>query len=85
MNQKDEPQILDTRLIPEFIMTSCLEITENINEGYAAFGAGCYWGVEKWFTDKFEYKDALLGYSVGYISTNSDDPENPTYRDVCSK
>lgn len=40
-------------MIPDNIGSMCLDATGNINEEYATFGAGCYWGVEKWFTDKF--------------------------------
>lgn len=43
----------------------------------AAFGAGCFWGVEETFRNTKGVVDAAVGYEGG-------DFKNPTYRDVCS-
>ena len=29
--------------------------SKNDNEEFATFGAGCYWGTEKWYTDKNKF------------------------------
>lgn len=53
----------------------------------ATFGAGCYWGTEKFFVSNFqkEFGACLQGYAVGFMSPFADDMRNPTYRDVCTK
>ena len=43
----------------------------------AAFGAGCFWGVE----ETFRKIDGVIDTKVGYMGGNS---KNPNYRDVCS-
>lgn len=57
------------------------------NEELATFGAGCYWGTEKYFVTNLQKKfpDYLLGYGVGFMSPDEDAPKNPTYRQVCTK
>ena len=57
------------------------------SEELATFGAGCYWGTEKWYVTNFQKKfpDCLLGYGVGFMSADENAPANPTYRQVCSK
>lgn len=50
------------------------------NEEFATFGAGCYWGTEKWFISKFKFVDAITGYAVGFMSPDEDAIKNPTYR-----
>lgn len=42
----------------------------------AAFGAGCFWGVEATFRKVPGVKDAICGYMGGRT-------ENPTYKSVC--
>ena len=49
------------------------------NEEFATFGAGCYWGTEKWFAENYEHKNALLGYAVGFMTSNPEGMKNPTY------
>eukprot|EP01130_Rhizamoeba_saxonica_P016947 TRINITY_DN795_c0_g1_i1.p1 TRINITY_DN795_c0_g1~~TRINITY_DN795_c0_g1_i1.p1 ORF type:complete len:182 (-),score=40.19 TRINITY_DN795_c0_g1_i1:30-575(-) len=44
----------------------------------ATFGGGCFWGVEKWFLQRFpDIKTSAVGYQGGSVS-------NPGYRLVCT-
>jgi methionine-S-sulfoxide reductase len=43
----------------------------------ALIGAGCFWGIEKFYSEITGVIDTKVGYSGG--NTN-----NPTYQDVCS-
>ena len=58
-------------------------------EELATFGAGCYWGTEKYYAINYEKNKpgSMLGYSVGFMSPTPEikAPENPTYKEVCSK
>ena len=55
-------------------------------EEFATFGAGCYWGTEKYYAKNFSDKHpgAILGHSVGFMSPNSSAVANPSYRQVCA-
>ena len=57
------------------------------NRALATFGAGCYWGTEKFFCTDFAKKypqGAIIGTSVGFMSPNPNAMKNPSYRQVCS-
>ena len=45
-------------------------------EDFAIFGAGCYWGTEKYFVVNFQkkYPNSLLGYAVGFMSPDQNAP-----------
>jgi peptide-methionine (S)-S-oxide reductase len=45
----------------------------------AAFGAGCFWGTEKWFRKQFG--QALKTTAVGYMGGTT---KNPNYEQVCT-
>lgn len=54
----------------------------------ACFGAGCYWGTEKYlrysFQEKFAHLDGrIISGQVGFMGPVGS-PANPTYKDVCS-
>jgi len=45
----------------------------------ATFGAGCFWGTQKFF--KKQFKDGIAKSAVGYLGGNI---KNPSYKDVCT-
>jgi len=49
---------------------------QNVTLQKAAFGAGCFWGVEAAFRQVKGVTSTAVGYSGGHF-------ENPTYEDVC--
>mmetsp|Transcript_12882 Transcript_12882/g.21793 ORF Transcript_12882/g.21793 Transcript_12882/m.21793 type:complete len:201 (+) Transcript_12882:269-871(+) len=55
-------------------------------EQLATFGAGCYWGTEKFFATDFEerFPGAILGTSVGFMSPNPNAMKEPSYNEVCT-
>ncbi len=57
------------------------------NTDQACFGAGCYWGTEKFFRHDFSKKHIDIGIihegQVGFMGP-SDAPKDPNYRDVCT-
>ena len=61
------------------------ELTGHPGEVLATFGAGCYWGTEKYFATNFakQHPKAILGHAVGFMSPNDNAIENPKYREVC--
>lgn len=65
--------------------TGNLELDGSEGEELATFGAGCYWGTEKFYIKNFQriYPGAILGSSVGFMSPNPEAVANPKYRAVC--
>lgn len=59
---------------------------EVANKGLATFGAGCYWGTEKYFRKDFAsaHPGALLSTAVGFMGDDNTAMKNPSYRQVCS-
>ena len=59
-----------------------------MNDQRATFGAGCYWGTEKFIKEDFAKKREGLGFKlkgeVGFMGTTGREKVNPTYREVCS-
>ena len=51
----------------------------------ATFGAGCFWGVEKFFAKDFakNFPNSILGTSVGFMNPQTNTYENPSYEEVC--
>jgi peptide-methionine (S)-S-oxide reductase len=53
----------------------------------ATFGAGCYWGTEKFFKEDFGKKlfpTSKVQGKVGFMGLTGKEKENPSYREVCS-
>ena len=52
----------------------------------ATFGAGCYWGTEKYFARDFEaeHPGSILASSVGFMSPDAEAMKNPSYDAVCT-
>lgn len=59
----------------------------NDGESYACFGAGCYWGTEKYFKKEFKKyfpnKGEVTWGKVGFMGPTTA-KANPSYREVCS-
>lgn len=55
------------------------------NQELATFGAGCYWGTEKFYATTFaeKFPGAILGTAVGFMNPDPNAPPNPTYERVC--
>jgi len=51
----------------------------------ATFGAGCFWGTEKFFACNFAklHPDCILGTSVGFMNPDPNAKPNPSYDEVC--
>ena len=49
------------------------------------FGAGCFWGTEKYFAKNFANKhiDSIKGTAVGFMNPDAEGLEKPTYDEVC--
>ena len=57
------------------------------NKELATFGAGCYWGTEKFYSTSFSkiYPNSILGICVGFMSAYPNASPNPTYEQVCNR
>ena len=55
------------------------------NYQLATFGAGCFWGTEKYYARDFakEFPGSILGTSVGFMNPDPNAAANPTYEAVC--
>ena len=49
-----------------------------MNDSKAIFGAGCFWGIEEFFTQIKGIVSTKVGYSGGIL-------ENPSYEQVCTE
>ena len=61
-------------------------MTGQPGEELATFGAGCYWGTEKYIVSKLGAlrPGAILGQAVGFMSPNENAIANPAYKLVCT-
>ena len=57
------------------------------NRELATFGAGCYWGTEKFYATEFseKYPGAILGTSVGFMNKDPNAPPDPSYLQICTR
>ena len=72
-----ENVVVDSTSAPDKLMT----ISDK-----ACFGAGCYWGTEKYIKNDFgskRYPGSILKATVGFMGPE-DAKKNPSYREVCS-
>ena len=60
-------------------------VNNNDNLMLATFGAGCFWGTEKFIAKDFAKKHpgSILATSVGYMNPRPNRYPNPSYEDVC--
>ena len=52
----------------------------------ATFGAGCFWGTEKYYAKNFAklFPESILGTSVGFMNPNPEpEMKKPSYEEVC--
>jgi len=91
------PEPLESRVVTTFSADRTIEASKTLSEEdmpvftgpteKACFGAGCYWGTEKYFRYNFQKKFPKLGKiskgAVGFMGPESA-PENPSYRQVCN-
>ena len=66
-------------------VSGSLKLDGSPGEELATFGAGCYWGTERYIAVKLakQKPGAILGHAVGFMSPDLDAPANPTYMQVC--
>lgn len=67
---------------PPKLYTGEIYLNGSKGEELATFGAGCYWGTEKFFSKNFQkqFPKSILGHSVGFMSPNKDAIANPKYK-----
>ena len=66
--------------------TTKIPVGEDTIANRACFGAGCYWGTEKYFRHDFAKKNkngSIGDCAVGFMGP-TDAPSNPSYEEVCS-
>lgn len=68
----------DKRYCVNSISLKFIEFKKTANDEVAYFAAGCFWGVEYFFSKAKGVKSARSGYMGG-------DTENPTYEEICKK
>lgn len=68
----------DTRYCVNSVSLDFVEDKMQQNYEKAYFAAGCFWGVEYFFSRANGVKSAISGYMGGH-------KENPTYEEVCAK
>ena len=51
----------------------------------ACFGAGCFWGTEKYFAQDFakKFPESVIGTSVGFMNPDPKNSAYPSYEEVC--
>ena len=51
----------------------------------ATFGAGCFWGTEKYIARDFAkaHPESILGTSVGFMNPDPNQKSTPSYEEVC--
>eukprot|EP01036_Dinobryon_divergens_P045028 gene45028-60117_t len=61
------------------------KIPAQVISNKVCFGAGCYWGTEKYFRHNFQslFPGSIIKGMVGFMGPK-DAPDNPSYKDVCS-
>lgn len=70
---------------PVVVETIPHDVVSNISN-IACFGAGCYWGTEKYFKIEFgkkRFPGSIVSGQVGFMGPKSS-PSNPSYEDVCT-
>ena len=74
-----------TKRTPDTEFEAHAESEHNLQR--ATFGAGCYWGTEKYFADNMETKcpGCVRATRVGFMGpTQPKEGEYPTYNEVCT-
>lgn len=62
-----------------------LAVTQSDDIRIATFGAGCFWGTEKYFAKDFaqRFPGSIIATQVGYMNPVENKFLNPTYEEVC--
>lgn len=70
---------------PATLVVSEIDIGEEKIANQVCFGAGCYWGTEKYYRTEFNklYPGAVIDGKVGFMGPPTA-VKNPSYREVCS-
>jgi len=67
------------------LLTRALSTTANVSKR-ACFGAGCYWGTDKFFKVDFNKKfpNTIKSGMVGFMNPDPNGQKKPSYREVCT-